>query len=74
LQTLQGPAAAGGAAEAAAVGAPRGVLGAVRLIVAADGVRGLYRGLTPALLRAAPANAAVFLIYETLTRALSGWH
>ena len=51
LQTLQGGA-----------GAPRTLLGAMRLIVDSQGVAGLYRGLTPALLRAMPANAAVFLV------------
>ena len=51
LQTLQG-----------GEGAPRTLREAMRLIVDSQGVVGLYRGLTPALLRAMPANAAVFLI------------
>jgi len=76
LQTLQSPAAAAGAgagAGAAAAGAPRGLLDAFSLIVETEGVVGLYRGITPALLRAIPANAAVFLTYESLTRLLRDW-
>lgn len=67
--------ATAGAAGSGALGAsrprmgpPRGLLDALRVIVAAEGVAGLYRGLTPALLRAIPTNAAVFLAYETLCK------
>ncbi|KAJ2782014.1 Mitochondrial carrier protein ymc2 [Coemansia javaensis] len=42
----------------------------VRKILARDGVRGLFRGLTPCLLRAAPANAATFVGFELALRAL----
>ena len=38
-----------------------------RDIYRASGLRGLYRGLTPTLMRAMPANAAVFLVYEKST-------
>jgi hypothetical protein len=35
-----------------------------------DGLPGLYRGLVPTLLRAMPANGAVFYMYETISEAL----
>ncbi len=80
LQTLQGPSAASGvrgqgstSAGAAAFTAPRGLLDVFRLIIETEGFVGLYRGITPALLRAIPANAAVFFIYESLTRLLRHW-
>ncbi len=80
LQTLQGPSAAsaGSAQSSASAGtvavtAPRGLLDVFRLIVETEGFVGLYRGITPALLRAIPANAAVFFIYESLTRLLRHW-
>ena len=60
LQTLQAPPQAAGAGAPAFV-PPRGLLDAFRLILETEGVAGLYRGITPALLRAMPANAAVFL-------------
>jgi len=46
--------------------APRyaGVLDCVRQTVAEHGVRGLYRGLTPVMLRAFPANAVAFGAFE----------
>jgi hypothetical protein len=72
LQTLQGPSLAGGAREAAAM-APRGLLDAFSLIVQTEGLVGLYRGITPALMRAVPANAAVFLMYESLHKLLKDW-
>ena len=33
-------------------------------IYGAGGVRALYAGIAPTLLRAAPSNAAIFLVYE----------
>lgn len=45
-----------------------------RLLVRTYGIRGLYAGLTPAILRAIPANAAIFFMYETLTRLLRDIH
>jgi solute carrier family 25 carnitine/acylcarnitine transporter 20/29 len=45
-----------------------GALALARELVRAEGVAGLYRGLLPALLRAAPANAAIFAGVEA-TRA-----
>ncbi len=50
-----------------------GLLSVFKLIVETEGVMGLYRGITPALLRAIPSNAAVFLTYESLMRLLRNW-
>ena len=46
---------------------------AMREIVARDGIRGLYLGLGPTLLRAFPANAALFLGYEMAQKATKDW-
>ncbi|KAL5725505.1 hypothetical protein ACHQM5_008643 [Ranunculus cassubicifolius] len=48
-----------------------GSIDAVRKIVAAEGMKGLYKGFGPAIARSAPANAACFLAYE-LTRSSLG--
>jgi len=58
MQTLQIPS---GSAASGSVAMPKGLMGALRLIVETEGIAGLYRGITPALLRAMPTNAAVFL-------------
>ena len=34
------------------------------LIIRTEGIRGLYKGLTPTLLRAFPSTAALFVTYE----------
>lgn len=52
------------AMQNARAGEARGFLDTGRSIFARGGLRGLYAGLVPTLLRAAPANAAVFLAYE----------
>jgi solute carrier family 25 thiamine pyrophosphate transporter 19 len=41
-----------------------GVLGTVRLILRREGMRGMYRGLSVALLKAAPASAVTVWTYE----------
>jgi solute carrier family 25 phosphate transporter 23/24/25/41 len=46
-----------------------GMIGSLREIVRAEGVRGLFRGLTPNLIKVAPAGAVSFLVYE---RCISG--
>ncbi len=43
-------------------------------IYAAGGVRALYAGLFPTLMRAAPANAAVFYVYEQAIQVMAEWH
>ncbi|WVZ57737.1 hypothetical protein U9M48_008084 [Paspalum notatum var. saurae] len=47
-----------------------GSMDAFRKILAADGVRGLYKGFGPAMARSVPANAACFLAYEVTRSAL----
>ncbi|KAF8689194.1 hypothetical protein HU200_041980 [Digitaria exilis] len=48
----------------------KGSMDAVRKILAADGVKGLYKGFGPAKARSVPANAACFLAYEVTRSAL----
>ncbi|GJM91548.1 hypothetical protein PR202_ga07928 [Eleusine coracana subsp. coracana] len=48
-----------------------GSMDAFRKIVAADGVKGLYKGFGPAMARSVPANAATFVAYE-ITRSSLG--
>lgn len=43
---------------------------AFREIIGKHGIPGFYRGLEITLIRAIPANATVFYLYETLTKAL----
>lgn len=38
--------------------------GAIKMILAEEGVKGLYKGLTPNLLKVAPSMAASWLSYE----------
>jgi solute carrier family 25 carnitine/acylcarnitine transporter 20/29 len=45
--------------------------GAARELLATAGPAGFYRGLTPALVRAVPANAAAFLTFEETLRWVS---
>ncbi|XP_034572909.1 mitochondrial carnitine/acylcarnitine carrier-like protein isoform X2 [Setaria viridis] len=47
-----------------------GSMDAFRKILAADGVKGLYKGFGPAMLRSMPANGACFLAYEVTRSAL----
>lgn len=46
------------------VGEYRGVLGTVGKVVAEDGAKGLYRGLSVSLWKAAPASAVTMWVYE----------
>ncbi|XP_004148480.1 mitochondrial carnitine/acylcarnitine carrier-like protein [Cucumis sativus] len=48
-----------------------GSMDAFRKILALEGVKGLYKGFGPAMLRSVPANAACFLVYE-ITRSSLG--
>jgi solute carrier family 25 carnitine/acylcarnitine transporter 20/29 len=49
----------------------KGMLDCGRQIVAAQGVKGLYRGFAPALARSFPANAVCFAVYEATKSAIS---
>ncbi|KAG0474499.1 hypothetical protein HPP92_014185 [Vanilla planifolia] len=48
----------------------RGSIDAFRKILSSEGVRGLYRGFSPAMARSVPANAACFLAYEVTRTSL----
>jgi solute carrier family 25 thiamine pyrophosphate transporter 19 len=48
----------------------KGVFKAMRMIVKAEGKRGLYRGLTVSLFKAAPASAVTMWTYERVLRIL----
>ncbi|XP_076358640.1 mitochondrial carnitine/acylcarnitine carrier protein-like [Tachypleus tridentatus] len=50
---------------------PRGIRDVFRRTLAEEGVTALYRGLTPVMLRAFPANAACFLGFEVAMKALN---
>lgn len=43
---------------------PNGIRDVYREVMRAEGVRGLFRGFTPVMVRAFPANAACFLGVE----------
>ena len=51
----------------------RGVGGTLRMIVHKEGVRGLYRGLTVSLIKAAPASAVTMWTYERAMRGFEAW-
>ena len=57
--------------QTAGKGVDSSLLGTVRRIHAAHGVGGFYRGFGITMLRAAPANAAVFFTYETIAKTLT---
>ena len=48
-----------------------GLLAVGRQTLAREGVLALYRGITPALIRTFPANAALFTAYEFTKKTLS---
>lgn len=48
----------------------RGVFATMRAILATEGTRGLYRGLTVSLFKAAPASAVTMWTYERVLKAL----
>lgn len=50
---------------------PMGLVSCLKGIYQTEGVRGLYRGYTPTIIRAFPANAAMFSVYELVARFLS---
>jgi len=59
-----------GLARSAAYGAPvqvgayRGIVAALAAVARAEGVAGLYKGLLPNVLKAAPASGITFVVYE----------
>jgi solute carrier family 25 carnitine/acylcarnitine transporter 20/29 len=54
--------------SSSALGKPMGVYGVTRELIIREGIAGLYRGITPALIRAVPANAAFFTGQENSKR------
>ena len=59
----------GGGGGTAAAGRPASFLRTFASIYRAGGMRALYAGITPTLLRAAPSNAIIFLVYEEAIKA-----
>jgi solute carrier family 25 carnitine/acylcarnitine transporter 20/29 len=47
-----------------------GTMDAFQKVYAAEGVKGLFRGFSPAMARSIPANAACFLAYELVRESL----
>lgn len=56
--------------QASSSSAKDGFWGTFARIFKEGGIRTLYRGLTPTLARAIPANAAVFYVYELLSTSM----
>jgi solute carrier family 25 thiamine pyrophosphate transporter 19 len=46
----------------------KSIAGAMRRILAKEGVGGFYKGLTPGLIKSAPASAITFAVYEAVLR------
>ena len=67
-----GGAAAAGGGGAAAGAPPRAVpmtfLQTGRMVYRSSGLRGLFAGFVPTVLRAAPSNAAIFWVYEMVAK------
>lgn len=57
--------------QTAPAGTYSGFLDVLRKTVASDGMKGLYKGAAPTLIRAFPANAACFLGYECAMKVLN---
>lgn len=57
--------------QTAAPGTYSGFLDVLRKTIASDGIKGLYKGAAPVMLRAFPANAACFLGYECMMKLLN---
>jgi solute carrier family 25 folate transporter 32 len=67
---LQQRSAGAGAAAASGSGSGGGALRTLRGLVAREGVRGLYKGFVPNVLRVLPSSALTFLVYETASQAM----
>ncbi|CAG8807789.1 13720_t:CDS:1, partial [Dentiscutata erythropus] len=50
------------------------IYSSIRQIIANDGFFGLYKGLTPALLKAAPVSATTFFVYGQAKKLLEKLH
>jgi solute carrier family 25 (mitochondrial thiamine pyrophosphate transporter), member 19 len=50
-----------------------GVAGTIKMILRREGVRGMYRGLTVALVKAAPTSAVTVWTFERVMVVLKGW-
>ena len=48
----------------------KGVIDAFSQLYAERGVKGFFRGLSPCLIRAAPANGVCFMLYELTVKLL----
>lgn len=57
--------------QTAPAGTYSGFLDVIKKTLASDGVKGLYKGAAPIMLRAFPANAACFLGYECMMKLLN---
>ncbi|XP_008546413.1 mitochondrial carnitine/acylcarnitine carrier protein [Microplitis demolitor] len=57
--------------QTAPEGMYKGVGDVFRQLIASEGIRGLYKGITPVMLRAFPANAACFLGFELAIKILN---
>ncbi|KCV71638.1 hypothetical protein H696_01055 [Fonticula alba] len=51
---------------------PRTMWACARMTVRQEGMRGLFRGLTPTLVKAVPASAITFYVYELAFKTFSG--
>jgi solute carrier family 25 carnitine/acylcarnitine transporter 20/29 len=60
--------------QADSIKAPKylGALDCARQTWRESGLRAFYKGFTPCFLRAAPVNAATFVVYEWASQALKG--
>ncbi|KAJ2845983.1 Mitochondrial carrier protein ymc2 [Coemansia erecta] len=47
-----------------------GAVDCAKQVMAQEGFKGFFRGITPCLLRAAPANAATFIGFEMAMRVM----
>lgn len=50
-----------------------GVVGTIKMILRREGVRGMYRGLTVALVKAAPTSAVTVWTFERVMGMLKRW-
>jgi len=48
-----------------------GIVDCAKKILAAEGIKGLYKGAIPCFIRSVPANAACFVVYEEVRKLIS---